>query len=65
VVGAEFLGAQSGLGQIVVFARYFGYVDRMLLVGLIILVYASITYEIFERLSRRLTVWQPSKNAER
>jgi hypothetical protein len=32
----------------------------MLLVGLIVLVYASITYAIFERLSRRLTVWAPS-----
>jgi sulfonate transport system permease protein len=65
VIGAEFLGAQTGLGQIVVFARYFGYVDRMLLVGLIVLVYASIMYAIFERLSRRLTVWQPSQDAER
>jgi sulfonate transport system permease protein len=37
VVGAEFLGAQTGLGQIIVYSRYFGYVDRMFLVGLILL----------------------------
>jgi sulfonate transport system permease protein len=61
VIGAEFLGAQSGLGQIVVYAKYFGYVDRMFLVGLIVLVYAAITYAIFERISRRLTVWMPTE----
>jgi len=59
VIGSEFLGAQTGLGQIIVFSKYFGYVDRMLLVGLIVLVYAAITYAIFERASRRLTDWMP------
>jgi sulfonate transport system permease protein len=60
VIGAEFLGAQTGLGQIVVYSKYFGYVDRMFLVGIIVLVYASMTYAIFDRISRRLTVWLPS-----
>jgi sulfonate transport system permease protein len=65
VIGAEFLGAQTGLGQIVVFAKYFGYVDRMFLIGLIVLIYATITYAIFERISRRLTVWMPSEARDR
>jgi sulfonate transport system permease protein len=57
VVGAEFLGAQTGLGQIIVYAKYFGYVDRMFLVGLILLVYAALTFTVFERASRPLVVW--------
>jgi ABC-type nitrate/sulfonate/bicarbonate transport system permease component len=28
VIGAEFLGAQTGLGQIIVYSSVFGYVDR-------------------------------------
>ena len=59
VVGAEFLGAQTGLGQIIVYSQYFGYVDRMFLVALILLTYAAITYALFERASRRLTEWMP------
>jgi sulfonate transport system permease protein len=64
VVGAEFLGAQTGLGQIIVFSKYFGYVDRMFLVGLILLAYAAITYALFERASRPLTEWMPRELAE-
>jgi sulfonate transport system permease protein len=59
VVAAEFLGAQTGLGQIIVYSQYFGYVDRMFLVALILLTYAAITYVLFERASRRLTEWMP------
>lgn len=64
VVGAEFLGAQTGLGQIIAFSKYFGYVDRMFLVGLVLLIYAAITYAIFERVSRPLTEWMPRLLAE-
>jgi ABC-type nitrate/sulfonate/bicarbonate transport system permease component len=59
VAAAEFLGAQTGLGQIIAFSKIFGYVDRMFLVALILLAYAALTYAIFERASRRLTEWMP------
>lgn len=59
VIAAEFLGAQTGLGQIIVFSQYFGYVDRMFVVALFLLLYAAITYALFERWSRRLTEWMP------
>jgi ABC-type nitrate/sulfonate/bicarbonate transport system permease component len=64
VVGAEFLGAQTGLGQIIAFSKLFGYVDRMFLVALILLAYAAVTYAIFDRASRRLTEWMPRETAE-
>ncbi len=59
VIAAEFLGAQTGLGQIIVYSQYFGYADRMFLVALVLLIYAAITYALFERASRRLTEWMP------
>ena len=62
VVAAEFLGAQTGLGQIIVYSEYFGYVDRMFLVALFLLLYAAITYALFERGSRRLTQWMPEES---
>ena len=60
-----FLGAQTGLGQIIVYAKYFGYVDRMFLVGLILLVYAALTFAIFERASRPLIAWMPGSHADK
>lgn len=59
VVAAEFLGAQTGMGQIIVYSQTFGYVDRMFLVALILLVYSFITFVLFEWASRRLTDWMP------
>jgi sulfonate transport system permease protein len=64
VVGAEFLGAQTGLGQIIAFSKIFGYVDRMFLVALILLAYAALTYAVFDRASRRVTEWMPGETAE-
>jgi sulfonate transport system permease protein len=64
VVGAEFLGAQTGLGQIIVYSRQFGYVDRMFLVALILLLYAAATFVLFERASRRLTDWMPREHVQ-
>jgi sulfonate transport system permease protein len=65
VVGAEFLCAQTGLGQIIVYAKYFGYVDRMFLVGFILLVYAALTFAVFERASRPLIAWMPGSHADK
>jgi sulfonate transport system permease protein len=65
VVGAEFLGAQTGLGSIIAFSKIFGYVDRMFLVALFLLAYAALTYAIFERGSRKLTEWLPAEAAQR
>jgi sulfonate transport system permease protein len=58
-IAAEFLGAQTGLGQIIVSSEYFGYVDRMFVVALFLLLYAALTYALFERASRGLTEWMP------
>lgn len=60
VIGAEFLTAQSGLGYIIVFSQQFGYLDRMFLIALCILVYASASFLIAERVLGALTGWMPS-----
>ena len=59
VLGAEYLGAQTGLGQIIVYSELFGYVDRMFIVALVFVVYSAVSYVVFARLSARLTDWVP------
>lgn len=62
VLGAEYLGAQTGLGQIIVYSELFAYVDRMFLVALLFVIYAALSYALFEYVSRRLLDWVPRQS---
>lgn len=64
VLGAEYLGAQSGLGYIIVYSEQFAYLDRMFLVAILFILYASITYAAFNALSLRLLRWAPRTGRE-
>jgi len=59
VLGAEFLGAQSGLGYIIVYAQQFAYLDRMFLIALLFVLYTSLSYLAVSRLAARMTDWAP------
>ena len=63
VLAAEYLGAQSGLGYIIVYAQQFGLLDRMFLVALLFILYTSMSYWAIERLFARLLVWSPAEVA--
>jgi sulfonate transport system permease protein len=60
VVGAEFLGTQTGLGFIEAQARQFALLDRMVVVGLCFLVYAVVSFLLFDILTRPLIRWMPT-----
>jgi sulfonate transport system permease protein len=55
VLGAEFLGAQSGLCCIIVYGRQFAYIDRISLVALLFILCTSLSYVAVRRLAARLT----------
>jgi len=59
VLGAEYLGAQSGLGYVIVYAQQFAYLDRMFLIALLFIVYTSISYWVVSRLTAKLLEWAP------
>jgi sulfonate transport system permease protein len=59
VLGAEYLGAQSGLGYIIVYAGQFAYLDRMSLVAIIFIVATSISYRAVGALTSRMLEWAP------
>ncbi len=63
-LGAEYLGAQSGLGYIIVYSEQFGYLDRMFLVALVFIVYACLSYAAFDRLARRALAWMPRSGVD-
>ena len=65
VLAAEYLGAQSGLGYIIVYAQQFGLLDRMFLIALLFILYTSASYWAIQRLFARLLVWAPPRRARR
>ena len=65
VLAAEYLGAQSGLGYIIVYAQQFGLLDRMFLIAILFILYTSASYWAIQRLFARLLVWAPPRRAHR
>jgi sulfonate transport system permease protein len=59
VVGGELLGAQSGLGVIVTYALQFAYTGRVLIVAILFIVYAGLSFALFETISQRIIDWHP------
>jgi len=59
VVAGELLGAQTGLGVIVTYALQFAYTGRILIVALLFVIYAGVSFAVFEALSRRIIAWHP------
>jgi sulfonate transport system permease protein len=59
VVAGELLGAQTGLGVIVIYALQLAYTGRVLIIALLFILYAGISFAIFEALSRRIIAWHP------
>ena len=59
VIAGEYVGIDSGLGRILIFAQFMSQTGRMALVALLLLFYASLSYFLCDRISRRLLAWMP------
>jgi sulfonate transport system permease protein len=59
VVAGELLGAQTGLGVIVIYALQFAYTGRVLIVAILFVIYAGASFALFDALSRRIIAWHP------
>ena len=59
VVGGELLGAQSGLGVIVTYALQFAYTGRVMIVAFLFVIYAGLSFALFDTISRRIIDWHP------
>lgn len=56
-VAAELLGSQNGLGVIMQDALRFAYTGRVLLIGLIFILYAALTYYLIDAITGRAVRW--------
>jgi sulfonate transport system permease protein len=59
VVGGELLGAQSGLGVIVTYALQFAYTGRVMIIAFLFVIYAGLSFALFDAISRRIIDWHP------
>jgi ABC-type nitrate/sulfonate/bicarbonate transport system permease component len=60
VLAAEYLGAQSGLGRMLILSQMFFDTGRMVVIVLLFVSYAVLLNELVVRVSYRLTRWVPS-----
>jgi ABC-type nitrate/sulfonate/bicarbonate transport system permease component len=60
VLAAEYLGAQSGLGRMLILSQMFFDTGRMVVIVLLFVGYAVLLNGVIVRLSYRLTRWVPS-----
>ncbi len=59
VVAGELLGAQSGLGVIVIYALQLAYTGRVILIAMLFVIYAGLSFALFDAVSRRIIDWHP------
>lgn len=64
VIGAEYIGVESGIGRMIIWSEYFSNTGRMALITLIILLYAMASFALCRRLQQRLLRWTPKAQAE-
>lgn len=65
VIGAEFIGVESGIGRMIIWSDYFSNTGRMALLTIIILVYAMISFALVARLQARVLRWLPRQSRTR
>jgi sulfonate transport system permease protein len=59
VIAGEYVGIDSGLGRILTFAQFMSQTGRMALIGLLLVLYAGLSYVLCNRAARRLLDWMP------
>ncbi len=63
-VAAEILGTQRGLGVMMDYSLRFSYTGRVIVVALIFLFYAAVTYYLVQYLTAVMIRWQPRHEVE-
>ncbi len=61
VIGAEYIGVDSGIGRMIIWAEFFSHTGRMVLVTIFIVTYAVASYAILKRIQARVLDWMPEQ----
>ncbi|MEQ8967514.1 MAG: ABC transporter permease subunit [Azospirillaceae bacterium] len=65
VIGAEYIGVDSGIGRMIIWAEFFSHTGRIALVTILLTVYAAASFLVFRGVARRLLSWMPSGDPTR
>ena len=57
VIGAEYIGVQSGLGRIVIWSDYFSNTRRMIIITFLITAYAGVSFALINIVRQRALGW--------
>ena len=63
VIGAEYIGVDSGIGRMIIWAEFFSNTGRMALVTILLMLYAGLSYFVFRRVAARILSWMPSSQS--
>jgi len=63
VIAGEYVGIDSGLGRILIFAQFMSQTGRMALIAILVLAYAAASYAAAGALARRMLAWMPQTEA--
>jgi sulfonate transport system permease protein len=59
VIAGEYVGIDSGLGRILIFAQFMSQTGRMALIAILVLAYAGASYAAAAAIARRMLAWMP------
>lgn len=59
VIGAEYIGVDSGIGRMIIWSEYFSNTGRIAAITILIIVYAFASYAVCRRVQRRMLRWHP------
>ena len=59
VIAGEYVGIDSGLGRILIFAQFMSQTGRMALIAILLLVYAGASYAAATAIARSMLAWMP------
>jgi len=59
VIGAEYVGVDSGIGRMIIWAEFFSHTGRMVLVTVFIVLYATLSFAVVRRIAAHMLAWMP------
>ncbi|WP_445505150.1 ABC transporter permease [Microvirga sp. G4-2] len=62
-IGAEYIGVDSGIGRMIIWADYFSHTGRMALVTIVIVIFSMLSFKACDGLQRYLLRWMPKVSA--
>jgi sulfonate transport system permease protein len=59
VIGAEYVGVESGIGRMIIWAEFFSHTGRMVLVTIFIVLYSTLSWVVMRGIAMRILAWMP------